>query len=385
MEKKVDALMGLVDELQKKHDERLVALEKKSDDPLLKEQIEKINQEITKTQEEVKAAQKAAARNVTRGPEKDVDEKAAAYSAAWKKFAMSGSEVELKALSVDSDPDGGYTVPEQMSTEIIKKVFESNPMRQLASVQTISTESFDIMVDYDEASAGWVGETQARTETDTPELAKINIPVHEIYAEPKATQKLLDDSAINIEQWLAEHVSMKFARMEESAFIAGNGVLKPKGILEYANGSSYDEVEQIAGGHASQLEDDALVKLVYGLKAFYKQNASFLMKRATVEKVRLLKDSDGQYVWQPGLQSGEPDMLMNYPIYEADDMPAVAADALPIAFGDFRAGYQIVDRIGIRTLRDNLTLKGWVKFYTTKRVGGGVKNGEAMKLLKISV
>jgi len=385
MEKKVDALMGLVDELQKKHDERLVALEKKSDDPLLKEQIEKINQEITKTQEEVKAAQKAAARNVTRGPEKDVDEKAAAYSAAWKKFAMSGSEVELKALSVDSDPDGGYTVPEQMSTEIIKKVFESNPMRQLASVQTISTESFDIMVDYDEASAGWVGETQARTETDTPELAKINIPVHEIYAEPKATQKLLDDSAINIEQWLAEHVSMKFARMEESAFIAGNGVLKPKGILEYADGSSYDEIEQIAGGHASQLEDDALVKLVYGLKAFYKQNASFLMKRATVEKVRLLKDSDGQYVWQPGLQSGEPDMLMNYPIYEADDMPAVAADALPIAFGDFRAGYQIVDRIGIRTLRDNLTLKGWVKFYTTKRVGGGVKNGEAMKLLKISV
>jgi len=385
MEKKVDALMGLVDELQKKHDERLVALEKKSDDPLLKEQIEKINQEITKTQEEVKAAQKAAARNVTRGPEKDVDEKAAAYSAAWKKFAMSGSEVELKALSVDSDPDGGYTVPEQMSTEIIKKVFESNPMRQLASVQTISTESFDIMVDYDEASAGWVGETQARTETDTPELAKINIPVHEIYAEPKATQKLLDDSAINIEQWLAEHVSMKFARMEESAFIAGNGVLKPKGILEYADGSSYDEIEQIAGGHASQLEDDALVKLVYGLKAFYKQNASFLMKRATVEKVRLLKDSDGQYGWQPGLQSGEPDMLMNYPIYEADDMPAVAADALPIAFGDFRAGYQIVDRIGIRTLRDNLTLKGWVKFYTTKRVGGGVKNGEAMKLLKISV
>jgi HK97 family phage major capsid protein len=293
------------------------------------------------------------------------------------------SELELKAMSVDSDEDGGFLVTSQTSSEIIKKVYESSPIRQLASVQTISTDALEILEDLDEVGSGWVGETQPRGETGTPKLKKIVIPVHELYAQPKATQKLLDDAAVNVEMWLADKVSEKFARDEATAFMTGDGVLKPKGILAYDAGTGFNQVEQIETAAVGTVGADDLIELAYSLKEAYKNGASFLAKRAVIKQFRKLKDLQGRYLWEPGLNGAAQSTLLGFPVYEANDMMAVANGALPVAFGNFRAGYQIVDRIGIRVIRDIYSAKPHVLFYTTKRVGGGVKNFEAIKLLKV--
>jgi HK97 family phage major capsid protein len=189
---------------------------------------------------------------------------------------------------------------------------------------------------------------------------------------------------MNVEAWIAEKVSDKFARTEATSFISGNGVGKPRGILTYASGTSFNQVEQVVSGSAALLLPDGLISLVYALKAPYKVGAQFLMKRATVSAIRKFKDTTNQYLWQPSVQAGQPDSLLGFPIMEADDMEAVAANALAVAFGNFKAAYQIVDRIGIRTLRDPYSSKPYVEFYTTKRVGGGVKNFEAFKIQKCS-
>jgi len=207
-------------------------------------------------------------------------------------------------------------------------------------------------------------------------------------AKPKASQKLLDDAFVNVEAWLAEKVGEKFARTEATAFVSGDGVNKPRGILTYTAGDGFEMIEQIVSGAAADISAantaDGLINLVMSLKAPYKAGAAFLMERATVKAVRKLKDTQGQYFWQPSLTAGNPDMIMGFPVYEADDMETIGANALPIAFGNFKVGYQIVDRFGIRTLRDPYSAKPYVEFYTTKRVGGGVKNFEAIKLLKCS-
>ena len=351
--------------------------------------VEKANAEITRLQDEVKAV--TAALNRSKVGEGEGKEEAVTKEQkdAFNKFLRKGddrmSPEELKALSVGSDPDGGYLVLPQMSSEIVKKVYESSPMRQLADVITISSDIFEIIEDLDEATASWVLETATRSETNTPQVKKLVIPVHELYAKPKATQKILDDAMFNMESWLADKVADKFARTEATAFISGNGVGKPRGILSYASGTTgWNDIEQVNSGTSGAVTADGLMSLVYSLKGAYKPGAAFMMKRATVLAVRKLKDSQNQYLWQPGLQAGQPDLLLGHPIYEADDMEAIAADALAIAFGNFKMGYQIVDRFGIRTLRDPYSSKPYVEFYTTKRVGGGVKNFEAIKLQKLA-
>lgn len=298
---------------------------------------------------------------------------------------------EFKALSVGSDPDGGYVVHPDMSGRIVTKVFETSPMRAFASVQTISTDALEGIFDLDEAEAVWVAETQSRAETGTPQLKVWRIPAHEMAAQPAATQKLLDDAEINMESWLGDKVAEKFARKENAAFVAGTGVDQPRGFLTYTAGTTLPgTIEQVSTGvngafAAAPNGGDVLIDALYGLKAPYRANATWFMNRATTKLTRKLKDSDGSYLWSPGIAAGQPASLLGYPVASFEDMPdATVTGALAIAVGDMRAAYQIVDRAGIRVLRDPYTSKPYIKFYTTKRVGGDVVNFEALKLVKFA-
>ena len=299
---------------------------------------------------------------------------------------------ETKALAVGSDPDGGFAVPADMSGRITELVRETSPIRQVANVVTISTDALEGVNDLNEATSGWIGETDDRSETTAPKLGAWRIPVHEQYAEPRATQKLLDDAMFDVEEYLAGKIADRFSRMENAAFISGNGVKQPRGILTYPagtpNATTFNVIEQLptggAGAFASSNPGDALINLVYSLKSVYRENAVFMMRRATLAEVRKLKDGHGNYLWQPDYQTQQGGKLLGFNVVEAEDMPAIGAGSLSIAFGDFNAGYQIVDRQGVRILRDAFTAKPYVKFYTTKRVGGDVVNFEAIKLLKFS-
>lgn len=308
-----------------------------------------------------------------------------------KNNAGSGAD-EIKALSAGSDPDGGYAVTPDMSGRIAQLVRETSPMRQVANVITIGTDALEGFNDLNEATSGWVGETEARTETETPKIGEYRIPVHEQYAEPRATQKLLDDALFNVEEWLAGKIAERLSRMENECFVNGNGVRKPRGFLTYAAGTpsagAFNVIEQIASGKSADFADtdpgDALISLVYALKSAYREKAVFMMKRSTLAEARKLKDGDNNYLWQPDFQLKQGGTLLGFDVIEAEDMPEIAANSLSIAFGDFNAGYQIVDRQGLRVLRDSFTAKPYVKFYTTKRVGGDVVNFEAIKLMKFA-
>lgn len=318
------------------------------------------------------------------------------YKSAFRNYIRknnAGSQVdEIKALSVGSDPDGGYAVTPDLSGRITQLVRETSPMRQVANVITIGTDALEGIHDLNEATSGWVDETESRPETAAPRLGEYRIPVHEQYAEPRATQKLLDDALFNVEEWLAGKIAERLARMENEAFVTGNGVKKPRGFLTYAAGApsaaGFNVIEQLpsgaSGDFAATDPGDALIGLVFALKSAYRENAVFMMKRSTLAEVRKLKDSDGNYLWQPDFQMKQGGTLLGFDVVEAEDMPGMSAGSLSIAFGDFKAGYQIVDRQGIRVLRDSFTAKPYVKFYTTKRVGGDVVNFEAIKLMKFS-
>lgn len=318
------------------------------------------------------------------------------YKSAFRSYIRknnAGSGVdEIKALAAGSDPDGGFAVTPDMSGRIAQLVRETSPMRKVANVITIGTDALEGINDLNEATSGWVGETEARNETATPKIGEYRIPVYEQYAEPRATQKLLDDALFNVEEWLAGKIAERLSRMENEAFVNGNGVRKPRGFLTYAAGtpsaSGFSVIEQVpsglSGGFPTTDPGDALISLVYSLKSAYREKAVFMMKRSTLAEVRKLKDGDGNYLWQPDFQLKQGGTLLGFDVLEAEDMPEIAANSLSIAFGDFDAGYQIVDRQGIRILRDSFTAKPYVKFYTTKRVGGDVVNFEAIKLLKFA-
>ena len=294
--------------------------------------------------------------------------------------------VEAKALSVGSNPDGGYLVPTARSNRIIQKIYETSPLRQLATVETIGTEAMEIPIDQDEAGAGWIGEEEYPTETSTPRIGVQRIPVHEMYAKPKATQQILEDASVDVEAWLATKVAERFSRIEATAFMTGNGVKKPRGILTYpaGNAGARQTVAQYASGNATSITADAIVAMPFYLKGAYLSNATWLMKRSTVQSIMLLKDGQGQYLWRPGLLAGQPSSLVGYSVQMADDMPAVANGNLSVAFGDFRRAYTVLDRLGITTLRDPYSAKPFVEFYTRKRVGGDVVDFEAYALMKVA-
>lgn len=316
------------------------------------------------------------------------------FGRALRKDVAQLSLEERAAMQVGSAPDGGIWVPPNTGGRIVTKVFESSPIRQIASVQTISSDSLGGVRDDDEADCGWVGETGARPETGTPQIGEWRVPVHEMYAEPKVTQKLLDDAAVDVEAWLAGKVADKFARTESAAFVTGDGVGKPRGFLTYPTAATDDDsrpwgtIEHVvtgaAGAFAAADPADPIITLVFALKDAYAMNAVMLMRRSTEAAVRKLKDGQDNYLWQPDFTAKSQRSILGVPVMIAADMPAIAANSLSIAVGDFRTGYQIVDRVGIRVLRDPYTSKPWVKFYTTKRVGGGLINTEAVKVLKFS-
>lgn len=403
VEEKVDALGSAWEAFKSANDTRLKEIEKRgAADPLLTGQLEKLNafmdstksemETVTQTLETVK---KAAARNDRIGdsPEGKGNDspEMKAYNAGFVSYlrgkTAEGDLAELgkKALAVNSDPDGGFLVTPAMSSRIITIVNETSPLRALAAVETISTDALELLDDRGIQDSNWTAETGTVSDTATQQFGKKNIPVHELYSQPLATQKVLDDASINLEQWLANKIAEAFALKEATAFISGSGVGQPKGILSYAAGTTWGTIQQVVSGSAAAVAADGLVNLVYSLKEAYVPGASFLARRATVGSIRTLKESTtNAYIWQPGLKAGQPDMLLGSPIYQAADMPAEAANALVVAYGNWKQAYQIVDRIGIRILRDPFTSKPFVKFYATKRVGGDVVNFEALKILKCS-
>lgn len=330
--------------------------------------------------------------------ELDADGVAAYKSAFWtllRKGNMAAlSSEEQKALQAGVDSDGGYLLPAPTAGRIVKKIYELSPIRAISNVMQISTDALEGVADLDEASFGWVAETGARTTTNTPTVGKYRIEAAEMYAAPKATQKLLDDAAVDVESWLAAKVADKFARVEGAAFITGTGVGQPRGFSTYTTAATADatrtwgQLEHVktgANGAFHTTGADPLFDLIAAFKPAYLQNAKWVTLRSVVAAIRKFKTSTtSEYIWQPGLQAGQPDKLLGYPVVLAQDMPAIATDSLSMALGDFAEGYQVVDRIGVRTLRDPYTDKPYVVFYSTKRVGGGVVNFEAIKFIKFS-
>jgi len=299
---------------------------------------------------------------------------------------------EIKALSVAVDSDGGFLVPATMGGVVNTRIFESSPVRQFANVVTIATDALELVLDNDEAAASWVGETASRSSTNTPTLDKRVIVAHEMYANPMATQKLLDDAVINAEDWLIGKVSDKFARLEATAFISGNGVGKPFGILTNTTTStSYDarNVQVINSGTQGAFTYAGLANTQNAVKEGYQGNARWMMKRSSFGSVMNIKtgisgDNRPIFNMMYDKNTGLTTSLLDRPLNFADDIPAVANDVNAAIYGDFRAAYTIVDRIGLRVLRDPYSNKPYVGFYTTRRVGGDVVNSEALKILALS-
>lgn len=290
------------------------------------------------------------------------------------------------SLNTASDPDGGYHVPTTMSSRIITKIYETSAMRDMATVESIAGKELTIPRDEGEAGAGgWVGEFTAPSETTTPQWGESKLTAYEMFVEPRVTQTMLEDAGLDTEGWLSRKVGEKMGRIEATAFFAGTGVNQPRGIMTYPHGTTNGTIEQVNSGAATAITSDGIYNLVFQLKDFYLTNARFVMKRLTVRDVLKLKNGDGDYMWQMGdIRQGIPQTLLGYPITRAEDMDTIAASSLSVLFGDVRAAYTIVDRLGLTLLRDNLTAKPYIKYYTRRRVGGDVVNFEAVKILKTS-
>jgi HK97 family phage major capsid protein len=323
----------------------------------------------------------------------------AQYKSAFFSMARNGdmerlTAEERKALSAGSDPDGGYLLPTPTVGRMVKRIWDRSVIRQIANVVSISTDSLEGIVDNDEADAGWVSELGSRSDTGTPQVGKYRIEAHEMYAMPKATQKLIDDAATDIEGWLADKVADKFARVEDEAFVNGTGVGQPRGLFTYATAATADSsrdwgtFEHIvtgANGAFHTTKADPLFTLLGAMKDAYLANATWVMKGTVRTALRQMKEATSdRYLWEPSMQAGVPDRLLGFPVRVDSYVPAMATNSLSLAFGDFREAFTIVDRIGVRTLRDPYTAKPYIVFYSTKRCGSGAVNFEAVKFLKFA-
>lgn len=316
-----------------------------------------------------------------------------AYLRSGDDDGLRGLTLEGKAMSTAVAADGGYLVDPQTSDRIQSLLLSTSSLRSIANVVQVEATSFDVIVDRSEVGSGWATEAASTTETATPVIERISIKLHELAAMPKASQRLLDDSAFDVEGWLAEKIATRFIRAEAAAFINGDGVDKPKGILlptKVANASwAWGQIGYISTGAAADFATtnavDCIVNLVYALGADYRANAAFVMNSKTVGAVRKMKDADGRFMWSDGLAANEPARLMGYPVLVSEDMPDVGANTYPIAFGDFRAAYTIAERPDLRILRDPFSAKPNVLFYANKRVGGDITDYAAIKLLKVAV
>jgi HK97 family phage major capsid protein len=314
----------------------------------------------------------------------------AAYLRCGDDDGLRGLDLEQKGLNTAINAEGGYLVDPQTAESIQSVLRSASSLRSIANVVQVDATSFDVLIDATDTGAGWADEVADTNETAAPQIERISIPLHELSAMPKASQRLLDDSAFDVEGWLAGRIADKFARAEADAFINGDGMGKPSGFL---NGATVEEsswtwgsLGYVATGTAGDFDGvnpaDAIVDLVYALGARYRANATFVMNSKTAGAVRKMKDADGRFLWSDGLAAGEPARLMGYPVLIAEDMPDIATDAYAIAFGDFSAGYTIAERPELRVLRDPFSAKPHVLFYATKRVGGDVSDYAAIKLMK---
>ncbi len=305
---------------------------------------------------------------------------------------LRGLVLEGKGMSTAVNAEGGYLVDPQTSERIHAVLDASASIRAIANVVRVDAGSFDVLVDHGDVGSGWETESSSITETGSAAIDRISIKLHELSAMPKASQRLLEDSAFDVEGWLAERIAVKFSRAEAAAFIAGSGSDQPRGFLDHtivANDTAdWGELGYVATGAAGDFNAtnpaDAIVDLVYALDAGYRANATFVMNSKTAGAVRKMKDADGRFLWSDGLAAGEPARLMGYPVLIAEDMPDIAANAHAIAFGDFRSGYTVAERPDLRVLRDPFSAKPHVLFYATKRVGGDVTDFSAIKLLKFA-
>ncbi|MBP6435052.1 MAG: phage major capsid protein [Sphingorhabdus sp.] len=317
-----------------------------------------------------------------------------ARSAFVEGYLRKGREVELKSFAGNVPADGGYAVPKEIDAVIDATLKSISPIRAVANVVQVGSAGYRKLVTTNGVASGWASEVAARPTTATPTFNEIVPSFGELYANPAATQAMLDDAQFDVEAWLADEIASQFAKAEGTAFVNGDGIDKPKGFLTYtavATGDAtrtFGQLQYVPVGAASDFPttnpQDKLLDLVHALRAPYRQGAVWVMNSATLAKIRKFKTSDGAFVWTPGLVTGQPDTLLGYPVVESEDMPDIAANSMPIAFGNFRAGYLIAERSETNILRDPYSNKPYVNFYATKRIGGAVSNSEAIKLLRIA-
>lgn len=378
----VAQLNGAFDEFKKAHEEQLKS---KVDDVLLNEKVDTINATISDIEKALN--EKIAAAAIANVPG-DMQPTNPEYVSAFKAHMRKG-EVQA-ALTVGTDSEGGYLAPVEWDRTITNAIRDVSPIRANAQVIQISGRGFSRVYSDGVVGSGWVGETAARPATTTPGLSTLEFLTGEIYANPAISQQALDDVAINLEQWIAGEVADEFAEQEGIAFVSGDGSNKPFGILTYVTGAAnaakhpFGAIETVAGTGAALTESDDLLDLAYGLESRYRTGAKFYLNDATAGVVRKMKDGQGNYLWQPTMVAGQPNMLAGFPVVEVPAMPDVAASAVVALFGNMERTYLIVDRIGLRVLRDPYSNKPFVHFYTTKRVGGGVQDPRYMKALKMA-
>lgn len=377
------------------NDARLEEIERKSSvDVLLEEKVARIDQAVAGAQarldrmvSEMRRPAIGTAVPVTGGAGLEAKQ-------AFEGYVRTGAAgaLEIKAGLSSAPTSGGYVVPPETERAIERRLMAVSPMREIATVRTVAAGVFRKPVSTAGVTAGWAAETAARPETDPATLALLEFPSADLYACPAATQNLLDDALLDLDDWLAAEVEDAFAAQETAAFVNGDGTNKPRGFLDYDLVAEADhewgEIGYVASGaagaFASSNPTDRLIDLVYAPKAQYRPGARFVMNRRTVSTVRKFKDADGNYIWTPASRPGETASLLGYPVTEIETMPDIAVNSASIAFGDFRRGYLIVDRAGVRVLRDPYSAKPYVLFYTTKRVGGGVQNFDALKVMKFA-
>lgn len=383
------------------NDKRLSALEKGKGDVVQDEKVDRINAEITNLQRALDEQNRRMASLSMGAGAGLVNPQAQEHAQAFNQYFRRGVDANLQQLAVNaalqtgSDPDGGYVVPAQMDAEINRVLTTVSAMRAVSRNVTIGSASFKKLHNMGGAGSGWVGETAPRTETNTPQLSQLEFPAMELYANPAATQQLLDDASLNIESWLADEVAIQFAEQEAAAFVNGDGVNRPRGLLAYNKVAQASYVWGSTGfvktgangafGGASQVNAyENLVDTLHALRSGYRSNARWLMADATFAAIRKLKDTTGQPLWQGPVQADAPFTILGKPVATDDNMPALATGSYSIAVGDFARAYVVVDRQGVRVLRNPYLNAPFVHFYTTKRVGGGIQDFDAVKLLQFA-
>ncbi|HHR6391630.1 TPA: phage major capsid protein [Providencia alcalifaciens] len=383
-------LKGKFEEFTQKNDKRIDAIE--AEKSKLSGQVDTLNEKLTEL-DELKTNLEAELVAVKRPNGGTVNKDVAEHKTAFEQFVRKGKEegladLERKAMQVGSDPDGGFAVPEELDRNIISMLRDEVVMRQECNVVTVGSPSFKRLVNQGGSNSGWVGEVDKRPETKTPKLASIESVWGEIYGNPSATQTMLDDAFFDVEQFITGDLAIEFAEQEEAAFTNGDGIKKPKGLLAYGSDEQADKdrdwgkLQHLLLKKPTEVTADEIMKLIYTMRKVYRSGAKFMMNNNTLFQVRTLKDAQGNYLWQPGLQLGQPSALLGYGIAENEQFSDVVAESTPIAFGNFKRCYTILDRMGVRMLRDPYTNKPFVHFYTTKRVGSMMVDSNAVKVLK---